>query len=102
MHLWSGLLQGCDQVRIGRAGQQHHVGDAERREVDATKRAMLLAARRRIVPVVHGLLGRDSLTSFAELSETDLVLTDPLADPDLVEALRAAGTQVVVADWADG
>lgn len=70
-------------------------------EEGAAKRAMLLAARRRIVPVVHARLGRDSLITFADVSETDLIVTDPGADPELVAELRSAGAHVVVADWAD-
>ena len=66
-------------------------------EEAATKRAMLLASRRRIVPVISGKLGRNSLCSFAAVSEVDLVITDASADTELVRALAAAGPEVTLA-----
>lgn len=66
-------------------------------EEAATKRAMLLAARRRVVPVISGKLGRSSFCSFAGLAEVDLVVTDAAADPELVRELAAAGPEVVIA-----
>lgn len=65
-------------------------------EEAATKRAMLLAARRRIVPVISGKLGRNSFCAFAALSEVDLVVTDAGVRDELVGELRAGGPDVVV------
>jgi DeoR family fructose operon transcriptional repressor len=66
-------------------------------EEAAVKRAMLLAARRRLVPVISGKLGRTSFCTFGALSEVDLVITDRAAAPEQVAELSAAGPAVVLA-----
>ena len=66
-------------------------------EEAATKRAILLAARRRIVPVISGKLGRNSFCSFAAVNEVDLVITDAGANRELTRELAAAGPEVVIA-----
>lgn len=66
-------------------------------EEAATKRAMVLSARRRIVPVISGKLGRSSFCSFAGVNEVDLIVTDAGADAQRVRELAAAGPEVVVA-----
>ena len=58
---------------------------------------MLLAARRRVVPVISGRLGRNSFCSFAAVNEVDLVITDASANSELVRELAAAGPEVVIA-----
>ncbi|SDU85269.1 transcriptional regulator, DeoR family [Microlunatus sagamiharensis] len=65
-------------------------------EEASAKRAMLLSARRRIVPVISGKLGRNSFCSFAAVSELDLVLTDAAAPDTIIAELAAAGPEVVV------
>ena len=67
-------------------------------EEAAVKRAMLLAARRRVVPVISGKVGRNSFCSFAAVSEVDLIITDSGAQPDVLADLAAAGPEVVVVD----
>ncbi len=66
-------------------------------EEAATKRAMMLSARRRVVPVISGKLGRNSFCSFASVNEVDLVITDAAANSESVRALAAAGPEVVIA-----
>ncbi len=66
-------------------------------EEAAAKRAMVLAARRRIVPVISGKLGRNSFCAFAAVSEVDLIVTDEHANTELVAELVAAGPEVVIA-----
>ncbi|MBO0812990.1 MAG: DeoR/GlpR transcriptional regulator [Microlunatus sp.] len=66
-------------------------------EEAAVKRAMLLSARRRLVPVVSAKLGRNSFCRFAGVNETDKIITDPGADPELLGELRGAGPEVQVA-----
>lgn len=66
-------------------------------EEAAAKRAMLLSARRRLVPVISGKLGRNSFCSFGAVDELDVVVTDAGADPGLVLELAAAGPEVVLA-----
>ena len=65
-------------------------------EEASAKRAMLLTARRRIVPVISGKLGRNSFCSFAAVSELDLIVTDAQAPDPIVAELTAAGPEVVV------
>ena len=65
-------------------------------EEASAKRAMLMTARRRIVPVISSKLGRNSFCSFAAVSELDLIVTDPLAPEAIVTELSAAGPEVVV------
>jgi len=67
-------------------------------EEAATKRAMLLSARRRIVPVISGRIGRNSFCSFAAVNEVDLVITDAAANTEIVSELAAAGPDVVIAE----
>ncbi len=66
-------------------------------EEAAAKRAMMLAARRRLVPVISSKLGRNSFCSFAAVSEVDLIITDASADAETVKELAAAGPEVVIA-----
>lgn len=67
-------------------------------EEAAVKRAMLLSARRRVVPVISGKVGRNSFCSFAAVSDVDLIITDPGAQPGVLADLAAAGPEVVVVD----
>lgn len=66
-------------------------------EEAATKRAMMLAARRRVLPVISGKLGRNSFCSFAAVNEVDLIITDAAANSETVLSLAAAGPEVVLA-----
>ncbi|MCW2810970.1 MAG: putative DeoR family transcriptional regulator [Friedmanniella sp.] len=66
-------------------------------EEAATKRAMMLSARRRVVPVISGKVGRNSFCSFASVNEVDLVITDAAANSESVRELAAAGPEVVIA-----
>jgi DeoR family transcriptional regulator, fructose operon transcriptional repressor len=66
-------------------------------EEAAVKRAMLMCARRRVVPVVSAKIGRNSFCSFAAVNEVDKIITDPGADPDLLAEFRGAGPDVQVA-----
>jgi DeoR family fructose operon transcriptional repressor len=63
----------------------------------AAKRAMLLAGRRRVVPVISGKLGRNSFCSFAAVNELDMIITDRGASTEMVRQLAAAGPEVVIA-----
>ena len=65
-------------------------------EEAAAKRAMVLAGRRRVLPVISGKLGRNSFCSFAAVSEIDLIITDAGASAETVRELAAAGPEVVV------
>ena len=64
-------------------------------EEAAVKRAMLLAGRKRVLPVISSKLGRDSFCRFAQVGELDKIITDDGAEPDLLAELGAAGPEVV-------
>ena len=66
-------------------------------EESVTKRAMMLAARRRVVPMISGRLGRNSFCTFAAVNEVDVVVTDSQADREAVAEIAAAGPEVVIA-----
>jgi pseudouridine-5'-phosphate glycosidase len=61
---------------------------------------MLQAARRRVVPVISGKLGRNSFCSFAAVSEVDLIITDEHAKPDDAAAVVRAREELGVEDRA--
>lgn len=63
----------------------------------AVKRAMLDAARTRILVADSSKLGAVHLQRFARADDVHTIITDAAADPDAVEALRAAGPKVVIA-----
>ncbi|HWT32475.1 MAG TPA: DeoR/GlpR family DNA-binding transcription regulator [Microbacterium sp.] len=63
----------------------------------AVKRAMLDAARTRILLADSSKLGAIHLQRFARADELHTIITDSDADEDAVEALRAAGPKVVTA-----
>lgn len=65
-------------------------------EEAAVKRAMLLAARRRVLPIISGRVGRNSFCSFAAVNEVDLIVTDAGAPQPLLDELASAGPEVVV------
>jgi DeoR family transcriptional regulator of aga operon len=61
------------------------------------KRAMLLAARRRIVVADGSKLGEVEVAKVCDLGEVSMVVTDGSADPAVVAELAGAGCQVQVA-----
>jgi DeoR family transcriptional regulator of aga operon len=61
------------------------------------KRAMVLAARRRVVVADGSKLGEVELARVCELHEVSLVLTDRTADPAVVAEVAATGCQVELA-----
>jgi DeoR family fructose operon transcriptional repressor len=66
-------------------------------EEAAAKRGMLLAARRRVIPVISRRVGRNSFCSFAAVAEVDMIITDAAANRDVLNELAAAGPEVVIA-----
>lgn len=64
------------------------------------QRAMMRAARRVLFCLDHTKLGRRSLSFLCTLEAIHGIVTDARAPRDLVEALRAAGREVVVASEA--
>jgi DeoR family transcriptional regulator, aga operon transcriptional repressor len=61
------------------------------------KRAMLLAARRRVIVADGSKLGEVELAKVCDIQEVSTVITDPTADPAVVSEIEAAGCTVEVA-----
>ena len=61
------------------------------------KRAVIRSARRVVVVCDHTKIGSNFFERFAELTDVDVLITDVGARPEQIEALRAAGIEVVVA-----
>src|SRR5215211_7035959 len=58
------------------------------------KRAMLLAARRRVIVADGSKVGQVELARVCGIEEVSLLITDPTADPEVVAEIAAAGCQV--------
>ncbi|PXY32234.1 DeoR/GlpR family DNA-binding transcription regulator [Prauserella muralis] len=68
------------------------------REYAELKEAALAAANRNVLVVDRSKFGRTATYAYAEAGAYDLVIADSQAPADEVEALRAIGNQVVLAD----
>lgn len=78
-------------VDVASGVTEYEFDDAE------TKQAALRSARRKIVVVDSSKLGAVAFVRLCPIDEVDVVVTDAGADRGQVEALRAAGVEVVVA-----
>ena len=58
------------------------------------KRAMLLAARRRVIVADGSKVGEVELAKVCDIEEVSLLITDPTADPEVLTEIAAAGCQV--------
>jgi DeoR family transcriptional regulator, fructose operon transcriptional repressor len=65
------------------------------------QRAMMAGAQKVILCLDHTKFGRRSVTLLSTLEPIDVVVTDSAAPPDLVESIRAAEVEVVVAPPTD-
>jgi DeoR family transcriptional regulator of aga operon len=61
------------------------------------KRAMLLAARRRVIVADGSKVGEVELAKVCDIEEVHLMITDPSADPEVLTEIAAAGCQVELA-----
>jgi DeoR family transcriptional regulator of aga operon len=61
------------------------------------KRAMLLAARRRVIVADGSKVGEVELAKVCDIEEVNLLITDPSADPEVLTEITAAGCQVELA-----
>jgi DeoR family transcriptional regulator of aga operon len=65
-----------------------------------TNHAMVLNAQRTVVVADGSKIGRVALAQMASLDQVETLITDSTADAAALDAIRAAGVQVVVADVA--
>ncbi len=63
----------------------------------ATKRAMMAAAAQVIVLADASKVGAKHFAKFGALADIDVLITDAGLDPDIVDEIRAAGPEVVIA-----
>jgi len=63
----------------------------------AVKRAMLVAARRRVLLADHTKVGSDHFARFGSLEDLDVLVSDTGLEPDAAAQLGAAGPRVVLA-----
>jgi DeoR family transcriptional regulator, aga operon transcriptional repressor len=61
------------------------------------KRAMLLAARRRVIVADGSKVGEVELAKVCDIEEVSLLITDPTADAEVLTEIAAAGCQVELA-----
>jgi DeoR/GlpR family transcriptional regulator of sugar metabolism len=64
------------------------------------QRAMLRAAKKVIFCMDHTKLGRESVLQLCELDRVDALVTDSATPPELLEAVRARGLEIIVAQVA--
>lgn len=87
----------ADVVFLGCSGFSADQGATTSNGVDAeVKRAMVASARRRIVLADSTKIGARHLTSFAQLSQIDMLVTDRRADPEELDRIAAAGVKVQI------
>lgn len=60
------------------------------------QRAMINAAQKVIFCLDHTKLGRKSVSALCDLDQVDTIVTDSGANPELLEALKSKGVEVVV------
>lgn len=67
-----------------------------------TNNAMVTHAQRTIVVADGSKIGRTALAKVADISQVDLLITDDSADPEQLDALRAAGLEIQVLSTREG
>lgn len=82
---------GCNGVDVRGGVTNINLPEAE------IKRAMLLAARRRVIVADGSKLGEVELAKVCDLEEVSLVITDQTADPAVVGEIQAVGCEVELA-----
>jgi len=82
---------GCNGVDVQGGITNINLPEAE------VKRAMLLAARRRVIVADGSKLGEVELAKVCDIQEASLIITDQTADPAIVSEIQAAGCAVEVA-----
>ncbi|GAA1626243.1 DeoR/GlpR family DNA-binding transcription regulator [Georgenia ruanii] len=84
---------------LGTDGISVRGGATTHDEIEARTNHAMVAHAERVVVVADGSkVGRVTLAKMADLSEVDVLVTDSSADPTALEAIRAAGVEVHVAE----
>jgi DeoR family transcriptional regulator of aga operon len=87
---------GCNGIDVHTGVTNINLPEAE------VKRAMLLAARRRVIVADGSKLGETELAKVCGIEEVSLLVTDRTADPEVIGQLVSAGCRVEVAQEARG
>jgi DeoR family transcriptional regulator of aga operon len=90
LHASIGFI-GCNGVDVRGGITNINLPEAE------IKRAMLLAARRRVIVADGSKLGEVELAKVCDIDEVDTVVTDETADPAVVAEIEASGVVVEIA-----
>lgn len=90
LHASVGFI-GCNGVDVRGGVTNINLPEAE------IKRAMLLAARRRVIVADGSKLGEVELAKVCDIHEVSMVITDQTADPAVVSEIEATGCTVEVA-----
>lgn len=92
-----------DTAFIGVAGVNVSAGLTDYNLEDAElKRVLVGSARRVVVLADSSKLGRETFAHVADLQQVDTLVTDEAADAAVVDALRVAGLEVVLAPLGPG
>ncbi len=91
LHASVGFI-GCNGVDVRGGVTNINLPEAE------IKRAMLLAARRRVIVADGSKLGEVELAKVCDIQEVSMVITDRTADPAVVSEIEATGCTVEVAN----
>jgi DeoR family transcriptional regulator of aga operon len=90
LHASIGFI-GCNGIDVRGGITNINLPEAE------IKRAMLLAARRRVIVADGSKLGEVELAKVCDLDEVNTVVTDETADPAVVAEIEASGVTVEIA-----
>ncbi len=83
---------GCNGIDARRGVTNVNLPEAE------VKRAMLLAARRRVIVADGSKFGEIELAKVCDTHEVSTVITDPSADPTVIAEIENTGCEVIVVD----
>jgi DeoR family transcriptional regulator of aga operon len=72
-------------------------------EIEANTNAVMIKRADRVIVVADGSkVGKVCLAGICPITEVAMLVTDASADPAGIEAIRRAGTEVIVASAPDG
>ena len=87
----------CDLAIISAPAMTPELGPMDTdREAYEIKRTYISRARKSSVALDHSKLGRTAFSKICETTELTGLVTDDGADPDILDAFRALGLDVIV------